>query len=224
MAVKKKMSEYGITANDEVTIEGSVVWSRIGNKIDGADLVREQDRARQNNQVPPTKPFYRLTLENPKIIAKTPGAPTPLEQYWADNKLYQSAKGGMRTNIESVGNYLQVVQFMSDTKEYAELDMKDKELAKGSTVRAVIKSFNSNFGSVGAGLQFVIVLDPVVKYFEKTGNIAIDNYMQENYGANKITESVTELQNEAPAEEEAVAEDASAAYDPFDTSDGNPFA
>ena len=102
---KKRIGDYGITEKDDVTIEGIVVWSRIGKKVDGADLEREQERARQRNQVPPTKPFYRLTLENPKIIQKNPGAPTPLEQYWAENKLYKSASNGaMRTNIESVGN------------------------------------------------------------------------------------------------------------------------
>lgn len=224
---KKKIGDYGITEKDDVTIEGYVVWSRIGKKVDGADLEREQERAKQRNQVPPTKPFYRLTLENPKIIPKTAGAPTPLEKYWAENKIYQSASGAMRTNLESVGNYLQIAQLMSEGKEYAEIDMQDKELAQGSKVRAVVTSFKSNYGSIGTGLQFVIVLDPVVKYYERTGNIAIDNYMKQTFGATKIDESIVEAQEEPTLvvdDEPEEEEDASAAYDPFDTSGGNPFA
>ena len=223
---KKRIGDYGITEKDDVTIEGIVVWSRIGKKVDGADLEREQERARQRNQVPPTKPFYRLTLENPKISQKNPGAPTPLEQYWAENKLYKSASNGaMRTNIESVGNYLQIVQLMPETNEYAEIDMQDKELAQGSRVRAVVRSFKSNYGSIGTGLQFVIVLDPVVKYYERTGNIAIDNYMSQRFGAKKVAESVVEAQEEPVVMmDDDVEDDASAAYDPFDTAGGNPFA
>lgn len=225
MATKKRIGDYGITEKDDVTIEGTVVWSRIGKKVDGADLEREQQRARERNQVPPTKPFYRLTLENPKIIMKTPGAPTPLEKYWAENKIYKSASGAMRSNIESVGNYLQIVQLMAESNEYAEIDMQDKELAQGSRVRAVVRSFKSNYGSIGTGLQFVIVLDPVVKYYERTGNIAIDNYMKQTFGATKVDESIVEAQEESTmAVEEEPEEDASAAYDPFDTSSGNPFA
>lgn len=224
---KKKIGEYGITERDDVTIEGTVVWSRIGKKVDGEELKREQERARQKpGRIQPTKPFYRLTLENPKIIVKTEGAPTPLEKYWAENKIYPSSSGSMRSNIESVGNYLQVVQLMPETNEYAEIDMKDKELAQGSRVRAVVRSFKSNFGSIGTGLQFVIVLDPVVKYYERTGNIAIDNYMKQTFGATKVAESIEEAQTEPMMDEveEEPEEDASAAYDPFDTSSGNPFA
>lgn len=224
---KKSIGEYGITERDDVTIEGVVVWSRIGRKVDGEDLEREKERARQRNQVPPTKPFYRLTIEDPKIVPKTPGAPTPLEQYWAENKLYQSANGSMRTNIESVGNYLQIVQLNPETNEYADIDMQGKELAQGSKVRAVVKSFKSNYGSIGTGLQFVIVLDPVVKYYERTGGIAIDNYMESRYGATKVEEATVEAQvtpTPSVEVEDEVMDDASAAYDPFAATSGNPFA
>ena len=114
---------------------------------------------------------------------------------------------------------------MPETNEYAEIDMQDKELAQGSRVRAVVRSFKSNYGSIGTGLQFVIVLDPVVKYYERTGNIAIDNYMSQRFGAKKVAESVVEAQEEPVVMmDDDVEDDASAAYDPFDTAGGNPFA
>ena len=227
MAKKKSLGEYGVLEKEEVTIEGTVVWSRIGRKVEGEELEKERRNAQDRHQVPPTKPFYRLVLEDPRIIPKTPGAPTPFEQYWADNKIYPASNGAMRTTAESLGNFLTTIQLNPETNTWAEIDMQDKELAKGSKVQAVVKSFKSSYGTIGSGLQYVIVLDPVVKYYERRSSIGIDNYMESRYGAKKSDGTTVETQvTPAPSVEieEDAMDDASAAYDPFAATSGNPFA
>ena len=193
MNAKKSLQDYNVQPNDYVLVEGTVSYSRIGNKIDGKELEERIQRAQTNGWIPPQGPYYTITIDNPIIINKEPGKESPMETYFKENRIYISQKTGTpRCTIDSRSPFPPEVKHLVGKKFY-NVDIDGKDLATGTKVRIMINAFASKYGRVGAGLAGIIVMDPEVKFYQSGSKLTS---MLEGFGftnSGETAQAMTEV-------------------------------
>lgn len=191
---RKTLQDYNVQANDYVLVEGTVNYSRIGNKIDGEELAQRIQKAQRNGWIPPTGPYYTITLDNPKIINKVPGQESPMEQYFRENRIYTSQKTGVpRCTVDSKSPFPPEVKHLVGN-QFFNVDLAGKDLATGSKVRIMINAYASKYGRVGSGLAGIIVMDNEVKFYQSGSRLTsmLEGFGFTNSGEN--TSAMTEVE------------------------------
>lgn len=155
--------------NDEIMyISGKVEFSRLLKPYEGAELEKlDRDRV-ANGKYPVGKPYTTITIKNVTIDYKNPQNPSILEQY-VQERCYQSKKDpscwcygiNNKSGTPVFGHY------DAATKQVNEIVL-EGELAKDSQVSLMLKSFTGKSGK-GVGLECVIIMDPVIQYFNMNG-------------------------------------------------------
>ena len=198
-----RIQDYNVMPGDQVMLEGTLSYSRIANKIDGEALRQENERRAANGMIQANAPFWSIALDDPIVIYKSgdPNQPTPLESFWANEKIYSKRSGGTGTSAEKKGNIPPNV-FQLKGSNAIPLHLAG-ELASGSRVRVIIETYRAKMG-MGYGFSSVLVMDDPVHYFEGNSiaraligyGIAVSN---EEANVVSVSELETEETPAAPA-------------------------
>lgn len=161
-----RITDYGVTPNDQVMVEGTLSYSRLARKVEGEELKRENERRAKNGIISAISPFWSVSLDDPVIIYKSddPNTPSKMENYWSKEKIYNKKSGGTATTAEKKGSVAPRVLQLKPDGTAREINLQS-ELAAGSKVRIIVESFQGQMG-LGYGFTTVLVMDDPVRFYE----------------------------------------------------------
>lgn len=179
--VKDSLLKNGAKLPITIEIEGMVSYCRIAKRVEGEELEKKNKERISKGWQPYSKPVYQLTLLNPTVLddGRT-------DTNDAKNFLYQkisrttdeSGQSVTKFYAESKSSFAPSIVYGPQAGALAGRAISDRdnplerELANGLHVTVGIKIFNANTGvKVGSGIDYVIVNEPQVRYYENTGGL-----------------------------------------------------
>ena len=217
---RRTITTNQLAVNDTVMLRGKVSFSRIASLIEGDELARSIERAKERNQkFFKTQPYFTLSLYDVGVIYEDPAKKTDFEVY-AEESLYTSRNAdrpGWHFTIEGVGHLPEVAQFDPETGVATQIIPKG-ELDNDLDVSIILRVYSTKMNN-GVALQGVIVNEPI-RYYNPS---RLSRTLQEKGMIYKPL-SAEELQTQAAEQEQeeaVVYEDAPA--EPVSAPAGNPY-
>lgn len=202
------LSNTDIRPQQYVLVAGTLVWSRISSQVDGDEL-REIQRQRQEHDRPaPARPYTSVTLIDPQIVQADRSKPLTIEErYVKENRFYESKNGYNRGHIcfspTNNGKFLPALYRKGNAangenpKEFYQVHTK-KEIARGTKVMVLMRSFAGQMNHNGIAMNAVLVLDDHINYYgagsadaealRQWGLIVNNDNQEENLSQDEIDE------------------------------------
>lgn len=227
-----------LTPGDLILIRGKVAYSHIASRIEGDELQKSIDRAKQSNRIPVEKPHTTLSITNAQIILHPEGK-TSADVY-AEESLYTKRtepNAGYCYQAYNKGNGLPEVDVYDPTSgKYKQVEALDGELAVGLDVTLVLEVFRpKNRMNNGLALEAVLVNEPIRYYsFSDTHKkLAERGIVCEGVAAKVKTTDATpmadsipasQMQQVAPSPAPQTAQTAAPFGEPVQAPIGNPYS
>lgn len=150
-------------------IRGKVLYSHVRSQYTGADLQRQIQREveKTHTKYPTTVPYTALSISGPQVLFRDYNNPTPEEVYARDVICYVKNNVGY-ANFKSTGRSLPPIykRDAADPRHLIELENEEitGELAKGLDITVIVGFFRSSTGSIGRGLNGIILEEPFRSY------------------------------------------------------------
>lgn len=171
--VRLTREQLGVQIGDQVVIKGYVRYARIAEKIDGAELERENANRLKQGRPAATAPFYHLVITSPEIIA---GQGTPLAKFY-EQRFYR--KEG--TDIVTIDFESKTVlpipygQMTDDYTAYMPINDPGKNPAEGQEVFLTITAFgdkDDKTKKMGSTFDAIIYGPGEIKFYEGGDRLA----------------------------------------------------
>lgn len=195
---------------DFVAIHGTVAFSRITKKIDGDELIQDQQRRAMRGWSPIEKPYTSITINNAQVLVKDPSQPTLFEQYVSE-RLYQSTSAnaqGYSYTATSKGRDLPWVALQRENSSIYDQIRPEGELATGVEVTIVLRAFKAPQHN-GVALDGVICTNGIRYFSVNSPDSAISSLFGGTLNplpANAVTEEPAEnAEVPTPSYDEPVA-------------------
>lgn len=215
-----------LNIGDTMILRGNVRFSRIFHRIEGEELRRDVENARQRGQLNPIEtPYWKLALSNVKLIpqrANPDGTPdlTQAETY-ITQRVYRSSahpEYGAQYNACSKSPWKPQVFAQADASGVAREIVLEGELDRDMDVVVIMEIFGNDKGK-GIGIKQVMLMEPV-RYFRPQGRtIEALGITTQPMSREEREAAIQEAENMAIAQEEA-----SPAPDAAEPVFANPFA
>lgn len=200
-------------------VKGILSFSRLTSKVEGEELVKDQQRRQSNGLRPIEKPYTSVTVHNAQIVQMNPNMKTPAEIY-GEESFYQSKNNnnnGYSFSAINKGNGLPWIGVSNDGGKTVNQIIPDGELANELQVIVVMRIFKSSLNN-GQSVDGIILLEPPKYYTNATNNLA-------QYGITfnpieRPVETVGEIPTPVPAQQTPNVAPAT----PFNTQSANPFS
>lgn len=172
-----KLSEISanIKPRTKILVRGQVSFSRIANKIAGAEL----ERANTFTKFPSKDPYFKMTIEitdatpqDALIFDKADQSETYLAAY-VGSRFYTSKKEELKGKTfftcQSKGSEIRVYK-KDDEGKLHKVELNGNELASGVNVELELNYFETKFGA-GTGLNAVVICDKEIKVYEGSAGV-----------------------------------------------------
>lgn len=201
-----QLSFDNVEPNTTITIRGKVTYSHIAKLIDGEELIRENERKKQQ-MASIGKPFYenkphtQLAIKDVQIIPNDPNGQLNLAEQTLQERFYiGKGKDNENSVCYSADSYF-IPQVFERTTNGVNQVILPNELASGLTVTLFLNVYKpKNNPKHGIGLNAVVAEEPI-RYF---GNNGINDVLTKMYGSvtyNASTPSETNVSTEPVCEQ-----------------------
>lgn len=159
-------------------IRGTVYYSHIASFIEGDELNTRNAERQARGMNPYTKPYTTIGIDNAVIVADNPGQLSLFEndcqaRFWQSKPTHRNQHSGNCFSVDNKGEYLPRVGVQDGKGGYNEVSL-EGELAAGTPVTLVVRCFDTRYGNKGMSLDFVLVEDTEVHYFQAGTNAVIN--------------------------------------------------
>ena len=148
-------------------VKGVLSFSRLTKKIDGEELLKDQQRRSSMGLIPINKPYTSATIYNATIMQVNPAQKTPAEIYGEESFYHSKTKSGYTFTANNKSNGLPWIGVSTNGGKTVDQIIPEGELANDLNVILVVRIFKGKMNN-GQSLDGVIVLDPI-KYYTNTG-------------------------------------------------------
>ncbi|MGC6586144.1 hypothetical protein ACPV3A_14400 [Paenibacillus sp. Dod16] len=153
---KLTREQFGVALGDSILIRGTVKSAKLDKPIDGAALDKVNQR-RLNKGMKETKPFRRITINNPSIVE---GKDSPLAKFYEQN-IYRN-----KITLETKSLFPPAYKHMQNGEAVIINDPK-KNPATGQEILIRISTFQSKgFPYLGSGIDAIIFPEGPIKFYE----------------------------------------------------------
>lgn len=168
-------SNTDLRPNQYALVAGTITWSRIASQVDGEELAQIQRQRAEQGRPTPQRPYTSLVLVDPQIVQADRNQPLTIEeQYLKQNRFYQAKNGRNAGHIcfspTNNGRYLPALYRKGDAAKGEDPHQfyqvfTDKEIASGTKVLVLMRSFAGQMGHNGISMNAVLVLDDHINYY-----------------------------------------------------------
>ena len=205
--VKKSLAQNGVSLPVTIQITGTLSYCRIARRIEGEELEKRNKERAAKGWTQYNRPYYTLTLDNPTIVNDQKP-----ETNDAKNYLFQKISNKPNTQgvvtpkffAESKSQFAPNVVYGAAAGEKAGTAISDRdnplerELANGLNVTIGMKFYKASQGvGIGCGVDYVIVNEPEVRYYES--HSALDEALAAQGVIYKGMQNPSQGQTVAPA-------------------------
>lgn len=174
---QQTISNTELRPNQYALVTGTLVWSRIASQIDGDELAQIQKQRADQGRPAPSRPYTTATIIDPQIVQPKERKGQPLtieERYIKENRFYLSKAGRNNGHVcfapTNNGKFLPAVYRKGNAANGEDPDklyqvFSDKEIASGTKVCILMRSFAGQMKHNGIAMNAIIVLDDHINYY-----------------------------------------------------------
>lgn len=152
-------------------VKGKLSFSRLTKKIEGDELIKDQQRRNAMGFISIDKPYTTATIHDAAIMQINPAQKSPAEIYGEESFYHSKNKSGYTFTGNNKSSSLPWIGVSSDGGKTVDQIIPEGELANDLNVILVMRIFKGKMNN-GQSLDGVIVLDPIKYYTGTTQNLA----------------------------------------------------
>lgn len=152
-------------------VKGKLSFSRLTKKIEGDELIKDQQRRSAMGFIPIEKPYTTATIYDAAIMQINPAQKSPAEIYGEESFYHSKNKHGYTFTGNNKGSSLPWIGVSTDGGKTVDQIVPESELASDLNVILVMRIFKGKMNN-GQTLDGVIVLDPIRYYAGTAQNLA----------------------------------------------------
>lgn len=209
-----------IRPNQYVLVAGTLVWSRVASQVAGEELAALQRQRSEQGRPAPNRPYTTVTLVDPMIVQADKNQPLTVEERYIKEKRFYTPNNGRNAghvcfSPQNSGNFLPAIMRKGNAeagenpKQFYQVHI-NKEIASGTKVLVLMRSFAGQMNHNGIAMNAVIVLDDHINFYgENSANaealarwgLVVNNAQPEEPSAeeqSRIAEKTVNVSKNAP--------------------------